>query len=142
LNSLELTVTSIAGTTHSIEASTDLQNWSPIMVFVAAASMTNITVPAPAESAYQFYRVLKCPSMNLFADEAAPRLAVTRYLGEGWLESRLSGIVGRSYRIEASSDLRDWTSVLTNTLTSAQIRLVIPGTSSAYKQFYRAVTLP
>lgn len=58
----------------------------------------------------------------------------------GQFQSDIVGTVGQQYKIESSTDLKNWTTVSTNTLTNATQSFTAPNTTGAM-QFYRAVPL-
>jgi hypothetical protein len=56
----------------------------------------------------------------------------------GQFQLRLTGESGRSYVIEASSDLRSWTPMRTNTITGGSVDILDPDTAGYGCRFYRA----
>jgi len=57
---------------------------------------------------------------------------------QGGLHLLLTGIKNLSYAVEYSSDLRAWSALQTNRMSSAQIELIDPGMTNATQRFYRA----
>ena len=54
----------------------------------------------------------------------------------------LSGVVGKSYVFQASADLKTWTPLSTNILSTNPFYLVDPGASNFTHRFYRVIELP
>jgi hypothetical protein len=67
----------------------------------------------------------------------------TRCLSDGLFHACFPGTNGHCYRLEYSSDLVNWTSVCTNTITDGVIHFVDPdNTRDLTHRFYRAVPEP
>ncbi|MDB6110921.1 MAG: hypothetical protein JWR69_2671 [Pedosphaera sp.] len=60
----------------------------------------------------------------------------------GTFQLQVSGLVGKSYVLQASTNLVDWVSLNTNTPNATPFSLVDPGASNFPARFYRAVQLP
>jgi hypothetical protein len=59
----------------------------------------------------------------------------------GQFQSDVSGTVGQQFKIESTTDLQNWTTVSTNTLTNT-IYSFIDSNATGTMRFYRAVPLP
>jgi hypothetical protein len=53
---MQLLLKGIGGWTYTIQASTDLVNWTPLTSFVATNASTQIVDPAAASFSHRFYR--------------------------------------------------------------------------------------
>lgn len=73
-----------------------------------------------------------CPSAN----DSPFRLTSEGF--EAWLEVPTVG----TYRVEVSSDLRSWESLVTLTNVSGRVRVLDPTAKDAPQRFYRAVRVP
>jgi len=68
-----------------------------------------------------------------------PRLQLSgRPFGPGGLRLLLTGIKNLTYAVEYSSDLNTWSTLQTNTMSSALLELSDPGMTNATQRFYRA----
>jgi uncharacterized repeat protein (TIGR01451 family) len=63
-------------------------------------------------------------------------------LPDGTFKATLQGQIGKSYVIEASTGLFNWTPILTNTLTASSWNFVDANRTNFNRRFYRAVTQP
>jgi hypothetical protein len=66
-----MTLTSQAGRTHAIEASTDLNHWFTVTNFVMVGPSMQIILPNAENGVYGFYRVHRCPAVDLFEGNPA-----------------------------------------------------------------------
>jgi hypothetical protein len=73
--------------------------------------------------------------------EAPPQIASVALDGQGGLRMKVSGQVGLSYALEASSDLMNWIKVDVQDNTTGSIEFVDQPTTNAIR-FYRAVSVP
>jgi hypothetical protein len=53
---MQLLLKGIGGWTYTIQASTDLVNWTPLTTFVATNGATQIVDPAAGSFSHRFYR--------------------------------------------------------------------------------------
>ena len=60
----------------------------------------------------------------------------------GQFELQLSGLAGKSYLFEASTNLSDWLFISTNVAPSDLFQLIDPGASNFPYRFYRAIEQP
>jgi hypothetical protein len=63
-------------------------------------------------------------------------------LSGGSAQMTLTGLAGRNYLIQASTDLTNWVSVANVVLTNSNVQVSDPAAPSFSKRFYRAVTSP
>ena len=119
----------------SIDPITGVFAWTP---GPASASTTNsITVRvtdngSPALSAVRSFAVVVRPPGEL-------RLSAVLF-SSGQLQLTLSAEPGRSYSIEASSNLRDWVAITNIVSTATSLQIVDPGLLAIKQRFYRAVS--
>jgi uncharacterized repeat protein (TIGR03806 family) len=55
---------------------------------------------------------------------------------------QVSGVAGKSYIVQATTNFTDWSSLGTNTAVSNLLNFVDPGASNFTRRFYRAIELP
>jgi hypothetical protein len=78
--------------------------------------------------------------LPLAESSIAPRLAVVQLPG-GEIEIQLSGLPGRLYRIDASADFGEWTTVHSASTPDGTLRWVEPEASAYSRRYYRAAGL-
>ena len=81
-------------------------------------------------------------SMNVFVFAPSPSLSILPLPGAGPLVLQLAGEPDVPYVLQTSTNLTDWTSVATNTLTSNVLDVTNPISSGTGAQFWRAAWLP
>ena len=64
------------------------------------------------------------------------------YFSNGQFQLQLSGLAGKSYLFEASTNLSDWLSISTNIAPSDLFQLMDPRASNFPYRFYRAIEQP
>jgi hypothetical protein len=80
------------------------------------------------------------PQTQLYPDYA-PVLAGTAFTN-GAVQLQLSGLVGKTYVLQTTTNLVDWISLNTNAATAAPFYLTDPGAGGFRCRFYRVVQLP
>jgi hypothetical protein len=68
-----------------------------------------------------------------------PRITGYQFIVGGGFALRVSGSPGASYRLEASSDLRNWSTLADISLTGSETEYVVPTDTSSMWRFYRLV---
>lgn len=127
-----------AGSSYDLEYSTDLITWTPLTT-VSLGAQTFSTFLDVAHGFGQqrgFYRA-KSGGSSL---PTAPTVGV-QAIGPGGLTVRVTGEAGRTYRIDLSTNLIDWSQIGTVSIASGTVADFIdtaqPGRGA--KAFYRAV---
>jgi subtilisin-like proprotein convertase family protein len=69
-------------------------------------------------------------------------LSAPNVTGNGCAQATLRAQSGKTYTIEASTDLRTWTPILTNTLSGPTWNFLDAGSTNFASRFYRAVLRP
>jgi hypothetical protein len=124
------------GTNYIVQASTNLINWIPITVAaIPVSGVTNIIDPYATNYSQRFYRAVQ---FNNSLD--SPRLSIPARLGSGQVEFRVTGLVGSSQVIQASTNLTTWTPITTNIIPAAGvITITDPFATNYSRRFYRAL---
>ncbi|TAK97695.1 MAG: HYR domain-containing protein, partial [Verrucomicrobia bacterium] len=81
-------------------------------------------------------------SLRFDWDITHPQLRSPLKLGDGRYQFTLSGEVGRTHVIQRSTNLQNWISVSTNTLTGTNLIYVEPSATNASPGYYRALCCP
>jgi phospholipase/lecithinase/hemolysin len=129
-----------AANTFTGFTSPDGSNWTSIgstTILMNSNIYAGIAVTAHNNSALNTSVV---ESVQIFAPAVRPQLAIKR-VSDGSVQLTLSGSAGATYRCEASTDLRTWVSISTNTLTSSTIQVTDLQARSLPQRFYRAAVV-
>jgi hypothetical protein len=78
------------------------------------------------------------PAGTVMGPPGNPTTSVTN----GNFQLRFAGEIGRTYLIQASTNLRDWTPVSTNLLTTSTLTFSDPVNTATGQRFFRAIPLP
>ncbi len=131
----KLTIFGQVGRNYSLLASSDLKTWTPILTFAC----TNATMDALDGDAKhfgaRFYRLVTPPRalvMTLGAGAVQP-------LGTNGLSLSLTGPAGVQYRVDASSNLSNWTAVTNFVSTNTTVHFTDQSATNYSQRFYRAV---
>jgi hypothetical protein len=94
--------------------------------------------PAPILAPIELYRIglPDCAGAIIVDDDSQMRLPV-HCLADGAFHVTLPGQNGLAYRLECSTNLRDWVSVADGVVTDGQIHYLDPAPSGAGNRFYR-----
>jgi len=83
------------------------------------------------------------PQSQLYPLSSLPAtLAAKASVTNGAFDLRVSGLQGKNYILQASTDFANWISLSTNTAPSNLFDLVDPGATNYPKRFYRAIQQP
>ena len=123
------------GRDYTLQASTNLVNWVGILNFACTDTPTIVVDAASQNYARRFYRVAPLASV------ARPSLGVgsARPLGTNGLDLVLFSQPGLEYRIDASSDLLNWTALTNLVSTNAVMHFMDSAATNYDRRFYRAV---
>jgi hypothetical protein len=114
---------------YLIQASTNLINWVSITNLMAPANFMDLIDVDAARHSRRFYRWV-------LYDAAAGELGgVLRVNGN--VRFQVNGLPARTYVIEASTNLLQWTSISTNTAAGGVINFSDPQASQFRQRFYR-----
>jgi len=114
---------------YVIQASTNLIDWINISNTVAFANFMDLVDVEAPKYPYRFYR-------SALAD-ALGSISGTVRLPDGSLNFQISGLQGRGYVIQASTDLERWTDVSTNTVAGGTITFIDMNSRNFDQRFYR-----
>ena len=100
----------------------------------ATSGQISVTTPGGTAESTASFTVLTTP---------APTLAVVPSPPEsGWFVFRLSGIPGKTYWVQTSTDLLTWMNVSTNVLSTSSANVTNAVNAAWNRQFWRAAQLP
>jgi hypothetical protein len=122
-----------ADVTYIIEASKNLQSWTPVATNTAPTTIRSITVSAPLDSS--FYRAV----VGTASAPARPILSAPALAGAQF-QFNLTGSPNATYIIQVSTDLLSWAPILTNTSANATRPISVPATGP--RNVYRALLSP
>ena len=71
-----------------------------------------------------------------------PVLSAAKRLPDGTFQFLVSGLVGRTYELDSSSNFTSWTSIGLLVNTNGSFTFTDPAVTSFVRQFYRAVQMP
>jgi hypothetical protein len=134
------------GDTYRLWATSDLRTWELVRTFTAITNSTPIEDPAAASKANRFYRVekiqLAAPQYQL---AKAPTAPVGSIMNLGVSASKISiasisTTPGKTYRLWATTDLRNWEMVQTVTATTSTTQIEDLANTKA-NRFYRVEQL-
>ncbi len=132
---LRLTVFGQVGHNYTLLASTNLAAWAPILSFACTNSPMDVFDPDANSFSARFYRLAPpgtAPDLRLGLGSAQP-------LSSSGLDLVLYGQAGSSYRIDASSNLLDWTAVTNFVSTNTAMYFRDASATNYSRRFYRAV---
>ncbi len=119
---------------YVILASTNLMNWQPIFTNSASPGLLDFTDYGSANYPARFYR------MTWPVPDQPPQLSAPGIAG-GVFQMHVDSVPGLPLAIQTSSNLVDWTSVVTNQPGGA-MDFVDPSIANSSSRFYRAWLVP
>jgi hypothetical protein len=125
------------GQTYTLEASTNLTNWLPLLTFVCTNSPTLVVDSAAGNFNHRFYRLAQgnlLSSITLGFGSARPLTTNGLYL-------MLQGSVGPNYEIDASSNLINWAPITNFGIINSPFYFTDKSATNYTWRFYRA-TIP
>ena len=132
---LRLGVFGQGGHNYTLLASTNLVSWQPVLAFACTNGTVDVFDPDASSYRARFYRLAPpgpVPGLKL-------GLGSVRPLSTGGLELVLFSLAGLEYRIDASSDLVNWTAVTNFVSTNATMHFMDSSATNYSRRFYRAV---
>jgi hypothetical protein len=116
-------------TRYLIQATTDFVHWVNLTNTTALGNFMDLVDEDATRYPYRFYRWV------LY--DAAGEIGAVTLLPGGQLSFRLSGLAGRTYVLQASSDLQAWTDLSTNVATTGTLNLTNMIDPAFPKRFFR-----
>jgi regulation of enolase protein 1 (concanavalin A-like superfamily) len=133
------------GTNFNGYGSSDGSNWT-MLASVAIAMATNIYAGL-AVTSHDTAALSTATFVNVQVTHPAPPiiaapavLNITR-LATGALQLNIAGTTGATYMCQLSTNLIDWTPILTNQITTGSLRLPVPRPPPGVHGFYRALSV-
>ncbi len=136
LGGFKMLVCGCAGDQYEVYQSSDLTSWTSAGFMTNSWGVMPFLATGATNAPRLFYRVR-------LHQAAVPPFALVAPVGfsGGRFGFNVSAAVGETVVVETSSDLRNWTPLVTNTLTTSPLYCSDPDSSSAVRRFYRAVLL-
>jgi hypothetical protein len=131
----KLTVFGQVGSNYTLSASTNLVNWTPLFVFACTNATVDVFDSDARNFKSRFYRVGPRTSVS----GMQLRLGSAQPLGSNGFDMVLLLSPGTSCRIEASSDLLNWTTITNLLSTNVTTYFRDPVAVNHRQRFYRAV---
>ena len=130
-----MTVLGTPGQRYALLAATNLGGWVPILTFTCSNSPTVVVDPAAGNYAGRFYLI------GPLSTVPQPRLGFGsgQPLSSSGLDLTLNGFAGISYRIDGSTNLRDWVTVTNFVSTNSITPFRDSSATNQPWKFYRAV---
>jgi hypothetical protein len=138
---LQVTIVGKVGATYVVERTADYRTWTPVETVTLQTATLTRTYPRDAVARLTVLRLREgsVPAQPpvLSTPQALPS-------SENFQQFRFtaSGLNGRTYRVESSTDLRNWTLVETRTATADTVTLTYPRSTVSAFLFYRVAILP
>jgi hypothetical protein len=132
---LSLSVFGQVGHNYTLLASTNLVNWVPILSFACTNALMDVFDPDATNFSARFYRLAPPTAVS----GLALGLGSAQPLSSNGLDLVLFSLAGLEYRIDASSDLLNWTVVTNFVSTNATMHFMDSSATNYSQRFYRAV---
>jgi hypothetical protein len=126
---VDLFFPSALDTRYLIQATEDFTRWVTIATNVATGDFMDLVDTDAVNYPHRFYR-------TALYDAAGELGAITRQ-PDGGVRFSLSGLSGRAYVLQASTNLRDWTHLRTNVAAGGGIEFTIPAEPGVPQRFFR-----
>jgi len=121
---------------YLIRATTNFVNWVNVATNVALSSFLDLVDMDAPHYPYRFYE------SALFDVVAGGRLGGMNRLPDGRVSLQLSGLEGRSYVIQASTNLLQWENVSTNLVSGGGLNFTDARAVNFRQRFYRLQSGP
>jgi uncharacterized repeat protein (TIGR01451 family) len=134
-NACELTVHAAVGKTYTVETSTNLLQWSPLITFLCQGDGQKLQVPLMASIPAAFYRLQSTtnaphPFLALINRPALPTNPPVL---------QITAPPGYHYALQVSTDLKDWTELTNYHGTACSALIADPSATGFSSRFYRVV---
>ena len=131
----DLTLFGEVGHNYSLLASTDLVNWTPILSFACTNATMDVFDADAKTYPARFYRLVTPPAVPAIRLNVGPGPQP----GTNGLNLVLQATAGLEYRIDASTDLINWTPLTNFIGTNATTSVFDSAVTNYTSRFYRAV---
>jgi hypothetical protein len=135
-NGFTLILQGVAGFGYLIEASTNLVNWQPVQYVVAASTPTYFTDYYAPYYNQRFYRAVPLSQVQ---PPVVPQFGAVTLVPGGGVQFTLTGGVGQTYNVEASTNLVSWVAVTNLVLSTGTGQFTDYSATNCPQRFYRAV---
>jgi hypothetical protein len=115
---------------YIIQATTDFQTWVNVHTNSTEGRLLEFADPAAGEHPKRFYRAIVCDAVT------GLHIGTITQLANGRVQFEFTGASGRSYVIQASTNLTHWENIRTNAGISASVTFTDSFTNHA-RRFYR-----
>jgi len=119
---------------YLIQASTNLRDWVPVFTNTIPGLLNFVDFDATNYPA-RFYR------MNWPDPDQPLILSSAGIVSNGWFQMHVDGVPGLPWAVQVSTNLVDWTTVLTNQFGGA-VDVVDANATNSSRRFYRAWLVP
>jgi uncharacterized repeat protein (TIGR02543 family) len=135
MNGFQMDYYGTIGSNYTLQASTDLANWTSVMNFTCTNSPTIVVDPGAKYLGWRFYRVAQGTlPITLKLNLKIPALTKTNGLG-----LNLEGPIGFHYIIQASTNMLNWQPLTNFVGTTSPLNFNDPAATNFNRRFYRAV---
>ena len=126
-----------------VQATTDFQTWSNVQTNSAEGALLQFVDPSAGDYPQRFYRAIVCETLAGAAINAASvQVGTITQLPGGRVQFDFTGASGRSYVIQASTNLADWRDISTVTAAGGVVSYTnAAGPGSTYR-FFRLKSVP
>jgi len=126
-----LLISGNVGQSYTIQASTNLADWTTLKNYWLPSNIVTFADTNAFRYDHRFYRAIPWPLLEQ-----------PKQLTNGQIEFQVTGgMSGQKYIVEASTDLTNWTVLLTNRVTNSSYRFVDPNAPNYTDRYYRAKRL-
>ena len=135
-----LQVNGTAGYGYLIQASTNLVDWQPVQYLVLTNSSAYFTDYYAPNYSQRFYRAMPVSlAQTQVESPVPPQVGAVVLVSGGGVQFTLTGGVGQSYTVQASTNLVDWVAVTNMVLSSGSAQFIEYAVTNYPQRFYRAV---
>ncbi len=127
------TITSLAGQVLRIDATTNFIAWVPLATITNVTGTFLFTDTQSLGFSSRFYRVAIPAPLPL-------TLGGSVWLANGQFQFTISSATGQGFRIEAGTNLVNWTTIATLSNSTGSTQFVDPAAAGFPRRFYRAAT--